>query len=113
MPNDLPKQIATIMQNFTGDVDGLVGKWDSAREPTAFRAAELSIAKTSRELGDKITEVLQDIHKAGIAITVDGLWTGSTALALFKTLPSRRSSSMPKTTRSCLSEVCRWPSLPT
>lgn len=37
--------------------------------------------------GDKVTEVLQDIHKAGIAITVDGFGTGSSALALLKTLP--------------------------
>ncbi len=52
---DVRKQIQSILAKADGDVAAKIDVWLGARDPSAFRAAELEIAALGREVADAIT----------------------------------------------------------
>src|SRR5258707_5389993 len=58
MPSDLREQIKDPVIEFATEVDPHVAEWSSARDPVAFREAELAIAGLARSLSDAITALI-------------------------------------------------------
>lgn len=58
MTTDIRAQIQSILTKTDGDVAARVDVWLAARDPIAFRSAELEIAALGREMADAITAML-------------------------------------------------------